>query len=139
MLPICTTEARGVLLSSERIFNVLIYFEGGIAREYGTRHHRLDGPDAEKSAFLRAAVDADFPIARRFPLPRSFTVAEWLTQQRVGVGLGLFEESFAFYQAPRTPILCVTSIVDGAPNRRSRYKAAIFKEALVATRRRWAR
>jgi hypothetical protein len=100
---------------SERIFNIFIYFEGGVAQNYGIRHHQHDGSDTEKLTFLQTAVINDFPIARRFPLPRSFTQAEWTAQQRLGTDIGIFEEGFAHFHASQEPIMGITSIVDGCP------------------------
>jgi len=101
-------------VSSERVFNIFVYFEDGAAREYGVRHHRIDGDDATKMAALVAAVAGDHPLAKRFVLSRAFTPAEWLAQQRLGVDLALFEEGVALYRAGRAPLYCLTSIVDGA-------------------------
>ena len=74
---------------SERGFNIFIYFDVGIAREYGMRHHRLSGTDAEMATLLQTKVESDFALARRFPLRRTFTVAEWMAFQRAGLDLGL--------------------------------------------------
>lgn len=100
---------------SERIFNIFIYFEGGIAQNYGIRHHQYDGNDEEKMVFLQTAVETDFQIARRFPLPRSLTQGEWMAQQRLGTDIGIFGEGFAHFRASQEPIMCITSIVDGSP------------------------
>lgn len=100
-------------MSRERIFNVFIIFEDGIAIDYGIYHHQFDGSDAEKLLFLQATVETDFPQARRFPLGRSFSSGGWLAHQRQGIDLGLFEEAFAIFNAPRAPIICLTSFIDG--------------------------
>jgi hypothetical protein len=100
-------------MSAERIFNIFIYFDRGVARDYGVRHHRVDGSYEEKIAYLRAHVDADHPIARRFPLSRNFTPAEWLAAQRLGDVLGYFEDAFIELRAPASPIIVLTPIVDG--------------------------
>lgn len=100
-------------MTSERVFNLFVYFEGGIAREYGVRHYRLGGDDVAKTAALAAAVATDYARAKRLPLRRTFTPGEWLAQQRLGMDLGLFEEGLALYRADSTPLYCLTSIVDG--------------------------
>ncbi|WP_419912080.1 hypothetical protein [Hoeflea sp.] len=102
-------------MSSERIFNVFVYFENGAANEYGIIHHRQHGTDLEKKSFLRSKIDSDFPIAKRFALPQTYTVAEWRAVQRAGQVVGKFEEGFVHYRATNSPLLCVTSIVDGVP------------------------
>lgn len=101
------------MTGEERVFNVLVYFDDGLARDYGIRHHRCSGDDAAKRTLLAASVDADHPLAKRFPLGRSFTPGEWLALQRLGMDTGLFEAGFAFYRAGPTPLYCLTSIVDG--------------------------
>jgi hypothetical protein len=65
-------------MASERIFNIIIYFYAGVATEYGIYHHRVDGGEAGKTAFLVARVAEDHVVARRFPLSRKFTPEEWL-------------------------------------------------------------
>lgn len=99
----------------ERIFNIFMYFDAGIAIEYGMRHHRIGGSDDEKTAFLLAQIPVDHPVARRFQLPRNFTVDEWFAALRHGDVLFYFEEAFQIFRAPAAPIHCLTSIVDGVP------------------------
>lgn len=102
-------------MNNERVFNIFIYFSSGVAAEYGMRHHRRDGSDDDKMAFLRSAVDADFPIAHRFALPRQFTKDQWFSHQRLGVDLAMFEEGFKRYRAAAAPFSAITAIVDGKP------------------------
>ncbi|WP_284417799.1 MULTISPECIES: hypothetical protein [unclassified Bradyrhizobium] len=102
-------------MSAERIFNIFLYFDDGVASNYGVRHHRVDGDDAMKMRFLRACIDADHPVARRFPLLRPFTPAEWLAAQRHGNIFGYFEKAFELFRAPAEPVFCITAIVDGEP------------------------
>jgi hypothetical protein len=102
-------------MSSERIFNIFIFFDDGTASEFGMRHCRHDGSDAEKMAFLQSIVFEEYSKARRFLLRRTFTSAQWLSQQRLGMDLGLFEEGFSHFNAPKAPIVCLTAIVDGLP------------------------
>lgn len=100
-------------MTSERIFNIFIFFEGGISREYGIRHHRISGTDDEKTDFLRREVDTDHPLARRFALQRSFTPEQWRVAQRHGDILGYFHDGLEHFHAGRSPVTCLTSIVDG--------------------------
>lgn len=100
-------------MSHERIFNVFFYFEGGIAREYGIRYHRINGSDDEKTTFLRDRVEEDHPIARRFLLSRTFTSAEWFAAQRHGDVFPYFQLGLDKLHAPAEPIFCLTAIVDG--------------------------
>lgn len=100
-------------MSAERIFNIFIYFDDGVARDYGLRHHRVAGSDEDKATFLRAHVNADHPIARRFPLSRNFTPTQWLAAQRHGDELGYFEMGFVAFRAPPAPVFCLTPVVNG--------------------------
>tara|TARA_E500000318_G_scaffold482_1_gene565 strand:- start:2986 stop:3906 length:921 start_codon:yes stop_codon:yes gene_type:complete len=100
-------------MSAERIFNIFIYFDGGVASDYGLRHHRGSGNDQDKKAFLLAHVDTEHPIARRFPLSRAFTPAQWLSVHRLGKVLEYFEAGFTQFRAPPAPVFCLTPVVDG--------------------------
>jgi hypothetical protein len=100
-------------MSTEGIFNIFVYFDEGVAIEYGMRHHRVGGSDSAKAAFLLAHVEQDHPIARRFRLSRTFKPEEWLAALRHGGVLGYFEEACRLFRAPAAPVSCVTSIVDG--------------------------
>lgn len=102
-------------MSDERIFNIFLYFDAGLASEYGIRHHRVSGSDDDKAAYLSGRVEQDHPIARRFRLSRTFKPEEWLAVFRLGDVLGYFEEGFEIFRAPAAPVFCVTSIVDGTP------------------------
>lgn len=97
----------------ERIFNIFVYFNDGMADSYGVRYHLVSGSDAEKIAHLRTTVDCDHPVAKRFSLPRTFTVDQWQAAQRHGEALGNFEQAFALYCAPAAPVFCLTAVVDG--------------------------
>jgi hypothetical protein len=102
-------------MADERIFNIFVYFDAGVAREYGIRHHRVGGKDAEKTAFLCSRIPEDHPLARRFLLARNFTPEEWLAANRLGDTVIYFKEAFTLFRAPAAPIFCITSIVDGVP------------------------
>jgi hypothetical protein len=99
----------------ERIFNIFMYFDSGVATEYGVRHSRIKGTDDEKKAFLASHVLQDHPIAHRFQLPRRFTTDEWFAAMRQGDILSYFEEAFEEFRATEAPLFCVTPIVDGVP------------------------
>ncbi|MEY9104646.1 hypothetical protein ABH994_005557 [Bradyrhizobium yuanmingense] len=109
------TESRAASMSTERVFNIFMYFVEGRATEYGVRHHRLGGSEKEKGDFLLSRVEQDHSIARRFRLSRSFTPEEWLAVHRYGQALEYFEEAFVLFRASAAPVYCITPIVDGAP------------------------
>jgi hypothetical protein len=102
-------------MSAERVFNIFLYFDIGVASEYGVRDHRISGTDAEKKAFLLSHVSEDHPIARRFQLERNFTPEEWLAALRYGDTHFYFEEAFIILNAPSAPIYCSTAVIDGVP------------------------
>ncbi len=119
-------------MSIEQIFNIFVYFDGGVACEYGVRHHQIAGNDIEKKGFLLCHVETDHPVAQRFPLPSRFTPSEWLAAQRLGNCLGYFEEAFQLFRAPPAPMLCVTSIVDGEPRADRRHGPEPFRGEAVS-------
>jgi hypothetical protein len=100
-------------MENERIFNILIYFVNGVAYEYGLRLHQSSDHEAKKLELLKASVDADLLIAKRFSLSRDFTINEWRASQRIGIDLSLFEEGFRHYRAPHEPLIGIKMICDG--------------------------
>ena len=102
-------------MSTEQIFNIFVYFDGGAATEYGVCHHQAGGTDQEKTAYLLSRIDRDHRVARRFRFPRAFTPEEWLAVFRRGHQLEYFEEAFSLFRASAAPVFCITSIVDGMP------------------------
>src|SRR5574337_154204 len=103
-------------MSRERVFNIFLYFDGGVATQYGVRHHQVAGDDQAKTQFLLSRIDEDHGTACRFLLSRSFTPREWLSVLRLGQQLSHFEEALQTFVAPAAPVFCLTSIVDGTPN-----------------------
>ncbi|MGO7856412.1 hypothetical protein ACC693_20455 [Rhizobium ruizarguesonis] len=99
----------------ERAFNIFVYFDQGIAQQYGARHHRLAGDDDVKLTHLRANIETDYAKAKRFDFERSFTLDEWIAAQRFSEVTHYFEEAFSHYRAPRAVIYCMTPVVDGVP------------------------
>ena len=100
----------------ERAFNIFVYFDEGLARQYGVRHHRLAGSDEAKLKHLLANVETDHTKARRFDFRRTFTPDEWLAAQRFSEVTHYFEEAFLHYRASQAVIYCVTPVVDGIPS-----------------------
>ena len=102
-------------MSTERIFNIFVFFNGGSATEYGVFYHRVSGSDEEKKAYLLSTVEQDHPNARRFNFHRSFTPDEWYAVFRLVNPLDYFEEAFTQFRAGRAPVFCLTSVIDGKP------------------------
>ncbi|HEY8063725.1 MAG TPA: hypothetical protein VIF40_03240 [Methylosinus sp.] len=102
-------------MSIERIFNIFVYFDCGVVKEYGVRHHTVGGSDQEKTDYLLSHIAQDHPIAHRFSFTRRFNPPEWLAAQRHGNQLGYFEEAFDLFRASAMPVFCTTCIVDGKP------------------------
>ena len=113
----------------EKIFNLFLIMEQDIIRGFAAKVHESDRPDAEKLRFLQLNVDADFPIAERFPFPSRYQFANMATGE-VSPGLQyhiymemarrerhleLFEEVFQSLDAPDAPLTCITTVVDGKP------------------------
>jgi hypothetical protein len=102
-------------MATERIFNIFVYFDDGVAIEYGIRDHHVDCGEGEKTAYLLSCIAQDYPLAHRFRLARKFTPEEWFAALRQGDVLHYFEEAFTYFAAPPPPVFCITSIVDGVP------------------------
>jgi hypothetical protein len=121
-------------MAAERVFNIFIYFQGDLATDFGVRHHQVDGSEQQKSAYLAARLNADHPVARRFPLPRSFTSAQWRAAQRHGQVLDYFEEALVLYRAGGSPLFCLTAVIDGEPRVDSTGGPEPFRGDQVAAR-----
>lgn len=102
-------------MTQEKIFNLFIFFENGIAREGGGWFHKHSGNDFEKQEFLKRNVATDFPRSLRYSLPQTYTPEEWRAQQRIGNVLSIFEEYLSRSNAPNAPFFGITAIVDGLP------------------------
>lgn len=115
----------------ERIFNVFLYIRESddIISELGVVVHERAGPDADKLAYLQEKVRGDFRIARRFKLPREcvyvapdgtktercFSYAGFAALQQANQHMQVFEQMFSAIDAGRTPLMCITPILDGVP------------------------
>ena len=84
-------------MPEERAFNIFIYFDAGVARQYGVRHHRLKSNDEAKIKHLLANVETDHANAKRFSFERAFTPDEWIAALRFSEVTHYFEEAFCHY------------------------------------------
>ncbi len=128
--------SKGVEAVKEQIVNLFLYIDTkmledgtGVIRQIGATWHEREGTDAEKLAFLQSQVAADFPKARRYPLPtwcvlvpandraKKGLLSYPAFQKLVGIGkhMEIFEDAVFKHcpQAPREPLMVLTCIVDG--------------------------
>jgi hypothetical protein len=124
-------------MSTERIFNIFVYFDGGTATEYGVYHHEVGGDDEEKATYLLSCIDQDHFISRHFRFSRSFTPQEWLAVLRQGHQLEYFEEAFTLFKAPAAPVFCITPIVDGTPKTDRQIGAEPYQGDAVTAQEGW--
>jgi hypothetical protein len=113
---------------SERVVNLFLYVEGELIKSLGATAHDFDGNDEQANAFLQSRVAADAPYAIRYPIPVA-NIKTWLGVdagqglpletfdyfRRMGKGIWLFEDALQKLNAPQTPLVCTTFIVDGKP------------------------
>jgi hypothetical protein len=59
----------------EKLFNLFLFVTGNIIHEIGAVCHEQAGSDAQKLAFLQSQVAADFPAAKRYPVPDRYILA----------------------------------------------------------------
>jgi hypothetical protein len=60
---------------NEKLFNLFLFVTGDIIHEIGAMCHEQAGSDAQKLAFLQSQVAADFPAAKRYPVPDRYMLA----------------------------------------------------------------
>lgn len=118
-------------MSEECAFNIFVYFDGGVARQYGARCYFLEGTDDAKLQHLLANVEADHTTALRFDFERTFTPNEWIAALRFSDPTRYFEEAFRYYNAPRAVVYCATSVVDGLPAVDRQVSAGPFRGDIV--------
>lgn len=113
---------------SEKIANLFLYLEGEIIKSLGATAHHFDGNDEQANAFLQSRVAVDESCAIRYPLPVA-NIKTWLGVdagqglpleifyylRRMGKGIWLFDDALQKVNAPQTPLVCMTFIVDGKP------------------------
>lgn len=102
-------------MPEERIFNLFVYFDNGLAQEGGVRFHRRAGSDEEKTTYLHANIDDDHSKARRFPLDTTYTPEAWRARMRIGNHLDHFAKILHELRAPTAMVFCLTPIVDDEP------------------------
>lgn len=116
--------------SQERVFNLFLFIDKGIISTYGAYFHKISGTEDQKCEYLKAHVQIDLPKARRFRVPKHYSLldptngAKWegaisadgfYQLAAVHHQLPLFEEAFISMRAPRGPLFCITAVADGIP------------------------
>ncbi len=129
---------QGLENMKEQIVNLFLFIDTkmladgtGVIRQLGASWHEREGTDAEKVAFLESRVEADFPKAKRYPLPQWCVLVPLNERPKKGLlsypsfvqltGMGkhmeIFEDAIFKHcpQAPREPLMVMTCIVDCKP------------------------
>jgi hypothetical protein len=113
---------------SERVVNLFLFVESKLIKSLGVTAHDFDGNDEQAKVFLQGRVSVDASCAIRYPLPVA-NIKAWLGVdagqrlsletfdylRRIGKGILLFEDALRKLNAPQTPLVCMTFIVDGKP------------------------
>lgn len=107
----------------EKIFNLFIYTNGKNIDQLGFVVHELDGTDEEKILFLRNSVRSDYKVADKANIKSCsygtsdsvFKYSSFLALARSGRSIEVFEEIFSLCEATKTPLCCITPIVNGNP------------------------
>ncbi len=111
----------------EPVFNLFVYIESDEIAELGIVKHLLEGTDNQKLTFLTENVPLDCRAATRFavpsryllsyaePEPPSLRYETFKSMMLVGQHIDLFEDAFQVLEAPQSPLVCVTPVVNGEP------------------------
>jgi hypothetical protein len=110
----------------ERVFNLFVFVASEYIGELGVVVHEIDGFDSDKLNFLRTVVESDAGAARRFAIPLRYTrrlsdsvsvpgLHSSVFEQMIygGRGLEVFEDVLDELNAPPSPLVCITHVVDG--------------------------
>lgn len=96
----------------EKIFNIFLFVNNGLISELGYVAHCIDGSDATKLAFLQNNLKSDHKNSVRIQI-QEITHEEYVSKQRLGSSILLFEEVFLKENASANPLMCVTPVCDG--------------------------
>jgi hypothetical protein len=111
----------------EPIFNLFVYIQSDQVAELGIVKHLLEGTDDQKLTFLKGNVPLDCRAALRLdvpsryllsyaePEPPSLRYETFKSMMLVGQHFDLFEDAFQLLDAPQSPLVCVTPVVNGEP------------------------
>lgn len=109
----------------ESVFNLFLYIHKNIISELGAVLHQIEGKEQEKLDFLQSQVIKDSKNAERFSILSNFhqfdknggliqfQIERYNAMMRFGTHLELFEGIFQEFNASDTPLIVITSIVDG--------------------------
>lgn len=113
-------------MNEEIIFNLYVYSTNDIINKIGAVTYSKSGSDEEKLLFLQTRVYEDLKIAQIFNVPESYKLElangdiitgilkdRYLELQHNSSELFIFEEAFKKLNAPKEPLICITSVVDG--------------------------
>ncbi|HEX4606918.1 MAG TPA: hypothetical protein VH092_01810 [Urbifossiella sp.] len=119
--------------TSESLFNLFVFFSEAdrLITELGISVHalRTGRTHQQKVRHLQLSVADDLPTCQRFPVPARYALISREGKMRIGLlpyrafrmlmkdrgHLAVFAEAFQAVEAPRTPFVVITPIVDGAP------------------------
>jgi hypothetical protein len=102
----------------EIILNIYLVINDGIVSEFRAKSYTIDGSDEEKIKFLKLKAEGDFLSAEIFESPhdkngRKITYNKFYKFEKQGLHFRFFENVFDYFNAPQTPLVCVTPVVDG--------------------------
>ena len=99
----------------EPIFNLFIYVDTPMIKELGVSVHYLEGTDQENIATLQKLVAVDCKTATHYKTKCPYTWQYYQGLLRIGRELDIFEEIFRCLNAPESPLVLITPIVDEQP------------------------
>jgi hypothetical protein len=103
---------------TEIILNIYLVIEKGNVVSFRAKAYEMDGEDGEIIQFLKEHAKDDFEHAYVFDAPfnrlgQFMSYRKFSKLERQGMQFQLFEEIFEKLNAPQTPVVCVTPVVDG--------------------------
>ncbi|HRI45620.1 MAG TPA: hypothetical protein PK559_00845 [Ignavibacteriaceae bacterium] len=102
----------------ETILNIFVIIDNDEVSAFKAASHSKNGDDREKIEYLKKNVKSDIEKAYYFDAPRDsnnrlMPYKKFSKLERQEKQYFLFEEIFKKFDAPESPLICVTPIVDG--------------------------
>lgn len=99
----------------ENIYNIFMFYENDVCKEFGYKSHKKNGSDDDKLKFLKSMIDNDLKICSRTKLSKKITRDEQNSWNRLGERSPAVLETFRKFGIPDYSLIIITPVVNNEP------------------------